>query len=499
MLEVFGRRGTCLGANLAPMTKTSTHALKNKTKLFFRSDSSLMRWEGRGGRSDDGSDSSAPPVKRPYEKFDDSVNFRSLPVVEFTDDVGEQLVWYDGRIKSGKVCRPKGSADVRQKLPVVMSPAYLGFAIEPNELRYLHYRDVGIVFARPRGGRFMQPSIDTILACYGVARLMEDPSCSFRHVIDVGSGSGFIGKFAAVHAAGEGELRVVLADIDATAMSYCKGLGFAAPKIGLNGRSVSWEFEAGDAVKLLEADSTFDLLISNPPYIPTIDECRTASVSKLASSFWEGCGLVTYLLNRVMEGKCAPGAHLVLLISSLTLKSLMVQRLLKQAPEQGVRVRTLVEREIGWKAWYAGAGGSDFLIASKSEAREKVRLGSCDFFVGATTPGHSRQGGSRDSIWDYHWHYVYVLDVCKGPPSEARGTSSDACVGQAVPSDDNSVDSVVPHRDTTARSKRPNSLTKFSSALQRDISGKRPGSQEEDESPRRSGSRANIVSRLMGL
>ena len=70
----------------------------------------------------------------------------------------------------------------------LMFEAFKGFVVQPYELRYLHYKKVGIVFARPPGGRFMQPSIDTILVCRGVADALR--GMPVKRLIDVGSGSG---------------------------------------------------------------------------------------------------------------------------------------------------------------------------------------------------------------------------------------------------------------------------------------------------------------------
>ncbi|CAE7352669.1 prmC [Symbiodinium pilosum] len=150
-----------------------------------------------------------------------------------------------------------------------MSNAYRGFVVQPHEKRYLHYRDVGMIFARPPGGRFMQPSIDTILVCRALVDCLGDMPQVGR-VIDVGSGSGLIGKFAAHHAQGDGDLEVTLIDIDPVATKYYQGSTFNAQSVvGVAGRSIDWKFRAEDAVAFLNNDAAFDLVVSNPPYIPT--------------------------------------------------------------------------------------------------------------------------------------------------------------------------------------------------------------------------------------
>merc|ERR1712113_1147330 len=156
-----------------------------------------------------------------------------------------------------------------------------------------------------------------------------------------GSGSGFIGKFAAVHAPGNQNLQVTLIDIDPAAMEYCRSPGFNAPRTGHGGRSVSWELRSEDAVEVLNVEFDFDLFISNPPYVPTRDEVRGGGISQ-SSGFWEGIGLVVYLIGLVLHRKCSHGVHLIIMVTSLTLKAPQVQAALVAAAESGVRVRQLV-------------------------------------------------------------------------------------------------------------------------------------------------------------
>lgn len=347
----------------------------------------------------------------PFEVFPDTLQVRNLPVVVFSDEADEQLVWHDGSVQSGRVLHLGGEPDVRARNPVVMSPAYLGFAIEPYEKRYLHYRGVGIVFARPRGGKFMQPSIDTILVCRALADSLADGR-AVRRIIDVGSGSGLIGKFAAVHAPGEGELEVCLVDIDPEAMRYSQSPGFNAPSKGMKGRQIAWDCRAEDAVGLLENDPDFDLLVSNPPYIPTKLEAKTDQLDTSAGGFWEGISLVVFLLQLVFQKRCPSKARLVMMVTSITLKSEAVVAALDEAVAKGCRVRVLLEREIAWKAWYAGPSALKHLIASEEEKVKRRQVGGCQMFVGATEPGDSRTGSDgRDRLWGYHWHVAYVVEI----------------------------------------------------------------------------------------
>jgi hypothetical protein len=345
-----------------------------------------------------------------FEEFQPSVYCDDLPIVVFTDDVKEQRIWHRGMAVDGRIRKPRGRPDVVQREPVVMSCAYLGFSIEPYEERYLHYRGVGMVFSRPRRGEFMQPSIDTVLVCHAVHKVLEkaaDDGQSFPRIMDVGAGSGFIGKFAAVHAP-PGLREVCLVDTDPAAKEYWQKPEFGSSIVA----HADWSFHVGDACKLLERDSKFDLVISNPPYIPTRAEASSEEGVSHVSGFWEGCGLLVHLMELMEKGAYPEGAHLVLALTSLTLKSRQVCKLLSAAPSRGIRVRQLLEREIGWKAWYAGRGsGPEYLLATPKERQERQKLGECDYFVGCCEPGESRQGGERDRLWGYHWHVAYVLDI----------------------------------------------------------------------------------------
>jgi len=349
-----------------------------------------------------------------FEDFASSVSVHRLPIIVFTDDVCEQRVWHRGRIVKGRVELPRGPPDVQARNPVVMSPAFLGFCIEPYEKRYLHYRGVGIVFSRPFAANFMQPSIDTILVCAALAELLGGAAApQVSRVVDIGSGSGLLGKFASAYAQGVDELTVALVDIDPQAMAYCKTPEFGAPSCGVGGRAVRWDLRAEDATALLHSELDFDLIVSNPPYVPTKEESMGETVLQSSSNFWEGIGLVVCLLELVLQGRCPHGAHVVIMVTSLTLKAPRVRQALQAAAEQGVRVRQLLEREIAWKAWYAGHGGGHrHLLASADELDSKQQIGECEYFIGATAPGHSRTGtDGRDEYWGYHWHVAYVLDV----------------------------------------------------------------------------------------
>merc|ERR1712107_824618 len=175
--------------------------------------------------------------------------------------------------------------------------------------------------------------------CRALCTLFEDKGLKFENLIDIGSGSGFIGKFAAMYAPGTGDLNATLCDIDGAALEYAQTDHFGAPSCSSSGRNISWKFHAGDAVKLLQENAGYDLLVSNPPYIPTQEEVREPEGAAMVQSFWEGCGLLCYCVEQIVEGRCPANTHLVLGLSSLSLKSKRFCTLLEEASRRGVKVR----------------------------------------------------------------------------------------------------------------------------------------------------------------
>eukprot|EP00913_Durusdinium_trenchii_P003878 g3587.t1 len=85
---------------------------------------------------------------------------------------------------------------------------------------------------------------------------------------------------------------------------------------------------------------------------------------------------------------------------------------LETVVKKGCRMKILLEREIAWKAWYAGPHSLDHLLATEKESRYPHQVAGCEFFIGATAPGSSRTGkDGRDQMFGYHWHVAYVLEI----------------------------------------------------------------------------------------
>eukprot|EP00756_Hemistasia_phaeocysticola_P033499 Hpha_TRINITY_DN16467_c4_g4::TRINITY_DN16467_c4_g4_i1::g.160854::m.160854 len=367
-----------------------------------------------------------------FEVFPKAPETLDMPIIVYHDEPGSSAssylcslytVYKGGRV--GKRVETHGEGhkcSVWTRYPVAMSPAYLrpeGFAVEPYENRYLHYDGVGMVFQRESGAYFMPPSIDTVLTCAGLKSLFAG-DVKFTRAVDVGCGSSFIGKYAALKCPGpiDSELQVDLVDIDPYAEKYAKSWGFAAPQQQRGGRPVVVKPRTMDAIEFLSGDMgrDCDLIISNPPYIPTEEEARGKPPPgpEDKERFWKGVGMLCSMVRAFANGHHPrPGAHLVLVVSSLSLKAPAVKDVLEYATKRGCIVTPLLVREVVYKAWYAGHGGcKPHLLASKEEMRGPVDIAGCKLWVGCSPPHQPRACAYKDGRehYDlYHHHFVHVL------------------------------------------------------------------------------------------
>eukprot|EP01062_Namystynia_karyoxenos_P079908 TRINITY_DN8516_c0_g1_i2.p1 TRINITY_DN8516_c0_g1~~TRINITY_DN8516_c0_g1_i2.p1 ORF type:complete len:425 (+),score=93.02 TRINITY_DN8516_c0_g1_i2:90-1277(+) len=374
-----------------------------------------------------------------FETFPE-LRWRRIPLIVFHDKrplAGERLLAEHvvvrhtvclGSIENGTVRPDTGhTTGLDARWPVAMSPAYLGFAIEPYMERYLHYDGVGIAFARPSRATFMAPSIDTVLMCAGLKLLFAEVAHAgkgFNYAVDVGSGSAFIAKYAAMRAPGTEELHVAAVDIDPLAEEYARSAPFAAPKRQQDGakRAVCFEPVCADASAWLRQNgSRCDLVISNPPYIPTPEEIRGAAppTPEAGEAFWMGVGLLVDLIGKFTRREFAPASercapHLVLIVSSLSLKAGAVRSALETACASRCQLQVLLEREVAWKAWYAGGSDSRHLMMTEEERTTPLKIGGARLWSGAAPPGQPRmccvEDGRRDHV-GYHWHVLHVISL----------------------------------------------------------------------------------------
>ena len=372
------------------------------------------------------------------ETLGKEVDIESLPIIIFEDSSGGegcvregqdllcQTVYENCRVVGGRVYRTRAPF-LKVPQPLVISPAYLGFVVHAVDPRYLMYRNVGCLFALPPDSSFMPPSIDTILVCRALYPVLRDSmrTQTLSRVLDAGAGSGFIGKFIALNSPGQGPLTVVLADTDRKSADFTRCGWFNAPRFGMGGREIEWERHTGDALDVVNA-SSFDMVVSNPPYIPTeaevtsgsegaeVDDGRRSSVS-----FWKGTHLLRGLVANggTLRTHTENGSRVVVALSSITLKSAAVVNSLRLAAANA-SLTVLGECEVGWKAWYAGPGQSScgYLMATEGELTEKIEIASCLFYVGATK--RSRRGCEQNLRTGLRFHFVYVLSFASNPEPE---------------------------------------------------------------------------------
>lgn len=314
-----------------------------------------------------------------------------------------------------KSTTPKdGNPDMTQQWPVAASPGHLQ---QGGYFRQLQHQKQKIVFhdgsqhltsidfhLQP-GTKVMKPNLDTMLLCHGINCLQEQ-GVTFSKAIDVGSGSGFIAKHLALK---NTQSTITAIDIDQNAITYMKSPGADLP--------INVEIVENDATTYLESHaSEYDLVVSNPPYVPTVQETQSnALIEPDNPNFWSGTGLICHMLEKTLP-QMKQGSHVVMIVPSTALKSKRVAQLLNK--QAGFSATILAEQEVAYKAYYLGGGSTTHLKASSSEAKKETRFEgiSKDLFVGITGPGKPRScdiNDGRKECQDYHWQVLYVIDFVK--------------------------------------------------------------------------------------
>ena len=127
--------------------------------------------------------------------------------------------------------------------------------------------------------------------------------------IDVGCGQGFLGQFLLKKFK---ELNIlVFTDINPKAIELTKNNLLKYSKKDMKNNRIL--FNVGDLFKNIKEDIKFDLIVSNPPYVPLLNN----------ENFYEGPYLGTYLLESLIKEskkRLNPGGHLILNYSSLSNK-----------------------------------------------------------------------------------------------------------------------------------------------------------------------------------
>ncbi|MCX6744674.1 MAG: methyltransferase [Candidatus Parcubacteria bacterium] len=119
------------------------------------------------------------------------------------------------------------------------------------------------------------PSIDTVLFAKGLANIFQTKK-NFKTAVEIGTGSGFLGKYTLAKCGSLEEMLVI--DINPYAIKSAMD----------NIKDPRAVFFTGDGIKKIK-NQKFDLIICNPPYVP-----RPKSID---DNPYEGVGVLNYLIH----------------------------------------------------------------------------------------------------------------------------------------------------------------------------------------------------------
>lgn len=131
---------------------------------------------------------------------------------------------------------------------------------------------------------------------YRYCALLERAAGRFRHVVDVGCGSGVGGALLAGRSAGDEPTRIVLADVNRRALWFAR----------VNAEIAGIDAEIVQSDVLANVEGEVDLVISNPPYLRD----DAARVYREGGGAY-GEGLAVRILREALA-RLAPGGRLLL-------------------------------------------------------------------------------------------------------------------------------------------------------------------------------------------
>lgn len=136
------------------------------------------------------------------------------------------------------------------------------FSLYQSYPRTVRYDDVEVAWSPFDFPRVWCPSIDTVF----LARALKEELGGVRTFAEIGTGSGFLTKYALVHGASTVK-RAVATDIAIDAIRCAH-----AATAGLANRDKLSLLNIDSNSTLLGLSGTYDLIVSNPPYIPRPNE-----------------------------------------------------------------------------------------------------------------------------------------------------------------------------------------------------------------------------------
>jgi methylase of polypeptide subunit release factors len=348
-------------------------------------------------------------VSAPTTKTPNQIPSPLLPTSLYTcsaDGVSSLQYW--------RACSPeilsKKQCDITQEYPVAASPEHgkVAFAAGGHMRQYIAFDDgtntMWMDF-QLKNANFMKPNVDTMLMCFGIHKLFQE-NLKLNRAIDIGAGSGFIAKYIALN---NPNANVTAIDIDPEAGKYMHSAEAAMPN--------NVTIEVGDAITKLSQDGhLYDLVVSNPPYVPVDETQSSEKISTEDHNFWQGTSLISHMLEDTLL-KMPKDGHLVMVVPSTALKSKRIFDIF-QKNQQHFKARVLHQQEVAYKDWFAGNGQPGHLLATGKEIAQPTRFkgANLDLFVGITNPGSPRACKIEDGRREYdgyYWQMVYIIDFVR--------------------------------------------------------------------------------------
>jgi hypothetical protein len=292
--------------------------------------------------------------------------------------------------------------------PILYSPEYIGISVPPSVPHFVVYEDgrhsVSQHISMPEGATFMKPRLDTILFCHALRSITY---CNVSRVAEVGAGSGFISKYFSNIC----DANIDCLDIDPKSREYIESSTANMPN--------SIVAVTCEAISYIKNAIPYDVILCNPPYVPTVAETKMSDILEMEHNYWSGTALMSLLISEVMP-ICKEGI-LIMGVSSASFKSKSFVSSMNQHLNSG-GFEVLYSKEIAYKAWYVGGENYlDHIISN--ETNEKIIIGDFEFDYGVSnnaSPRTIQLNDGRLKCNDYYWQTFYVIKFYNNIDNEGK-------------------------------------------------------------------------------
>jgi SAM-dependent methyltransferase len=193
------------------------------------------------------------------------------------------------------------------------------FALYSSWPRTIEYDDVGVTWDNKKYVGVWGPSIDTLLIAKSLKKILKNNS-TILTALEVGCGSGYLSKYILSNCNNLQSMSIN--DINPYAIRCAKD----------NVEDSRAQFIDGDGLKLL-SQSTYDLIVCNPPYVPRPDSVEINP--------YEGIEILNTLVHNCKK-YLNPGGYVVIGLSNLADRIVFVDK-----PE--LTFKTVEEMEVPLK------------------------------------------------------------------------------------------------------------------------------------------------------